>query len=249
MICYKCNTERGDDFRPNAKQCRLCSNESARRTRQKAALKEKPAFITCSVCNENKTEFRIDRGICLDCERAGGRKYRKENPEKQRNWVANNREKQATLVREWQGKQRKENPDWDYMSHHRSVIRSIIAKGTNKSKYVDCKGDRFRDWIAYQAHITVPDINIQDPDNASKWVTDHVIPCKLFLDGKYSKEIVLSWINIQPVPVEYNKSKHMNVDKEQMKAHLLRVQEYCKSHKIKSVDAYIETLKTLCETP
>lgn len=249
MICYKCNIERGDDFRPNAKQCRLCSNESAKRTRQKAEIKKKPAFITCSVCKENKTEFRINRLKCLDCERASGRQYRRENPEKGRDWIENNRAKQATLVREWQGKQRKENPNWNHMANHRTAVRSIIINGKNRSKYVDCNGDRLRDWVAFQAHITAPDINIQDPDNSTKWVIDHVIPCKLFLDGEYSKGIVLSWVNIQPVPVEYNKSKHMNVDKEQMKAHLRLVQDYCKSHKIKSVDTYIETLKTLCETP
>jgi len=247
MICYRCNIERGDDFRPNFKLCRLCCNESARQTRKKALLKEKPTFIICSICGENTTDFRTGRRQCLDCERASGRKYRKENREKSKQWIENNRERQSTLVRNWQNKQLKENPDWKYMAKHRTAVRHILLKKSTKSKYVDC--DNIIDWVNFQAHITVPNIDINDPDNASKWVVDHVIPCKLFLDGIYSKDIVLSWINIQPVSVEYNKSKHKNIDKEQLQAHLTLVQTYCGLKKIKSVDTYIETLKALCETP
>jgi hypothetical protein len=180
MICNKCNTER-DDFRRNAKQCRLCVDESARRKRQNAAFRE--------------------------------------------------------------------NPDWNYTTCQKKIVRSIID-GLNKSKYIDCDGARLRDWLRFQSYKTVPTITaVLDPSVAKKWVVAYVIPCELFLDGEYPKDIVLSWINIQPVSVEYSKSKHMNVDKEQMKAHLRRVKKYCKSRKITSVDTYIKTLKTLCETP
>ena len=177
MICNKCNTERGDDFRRNAKQCRPCADEFARQKRQSAAFKE--------------------------------------------------------------------NPEWNYTISQKKIVRSIIG-GLNKSKYIDCDGARLRDWLRFQSYRIVPTVSVLDPSTAKKWVVTYVIPCELFLDGECPKDIVLSWINIQPVSVE---SKHMNVDKEQMKAHLRRVNKYCKSRRITSVDTYIKTLRKLCKTP
>jgi hypothetical protein len=246
MICNTCHQEKGDDFGKNSKRCRLCQNAKQREYNKKVKSKDKPAFIICSKCNEKATEFRINRGECTACERKEGRKYRRENPEKGKAWIAKNRAQMAKLMREWQAKQRAENPMWATMASHRTSIRNIATGKSLTSKHVDCSHKQLNEWFRYQAPITMTEITLEDNN---EWVVDHVIPIKQFLDCIQPKEIVLTWLNVSPVPKAYNKAKFMNIDKEQCIRHLEMVKSYCKLKSVAGAEDYITALSALCETP
>lgn len=241
MICITCKQDKEDDFRKSRKVCRECDNNQARENRKKAKTKPKPEFIICRQCNEKKTEFRVNRRKCLDCERAHGRKYRQET-DKAKIWTNNNRDQMAKLVRDWQAVQRKNNPKWNAMANHRNSIAKFL-RGAHKSKYVNCTGEHFRNWIQFQFSQEMSLDN-----HSSYWVLDHVIPIKTFLDGDYSEEIVLNWMNVRPVIKEDNQKKHKNIDPIIIQNHLENVKHYTKIRKLDEDKDYISILANICET-
>ena len=253
MICPRCEKEMGDDFRPKFKICRLCCNASARLTRLKAQKKTKADHIVCNVCKERKTEFRVGRLKCVDCERTDGRSYRKKNPEKAQKWVEENREKMSELqhdayernkktIRVKYCERLKTDANFKLVTNHRAITRKMITHVVTKTKYMDCDQTRFTNWLSFQFE---GDMRL---DNKT-WASDHVIPCDYFLNKGYDKDVVLTWFNISPVTESYNLKKNKHIDKKQCIKHLDTVKSYCKLRKIKEPEKYIEALTALCETP
>ncbi len=254
MICTRCGEEKGTDFRPNRKVCRECDNEMAREYRKQLKDQPKPEFIICSQCGEKKTEFRINRGKCLDCERAHGREYR-QTTDKAKIWAENNKERMSELQHNWYDKNREEihqklseryhnDPNFKLVCSHRAALRRMASADGKTSIYMDCTGDRLRDWLKFQF---TDDMSFEN--YGTFWVLDHVIPIEKFLCGDYPKEVILSWLNTKPVLRHSNLVKNKYIDEEQCAEHHTSVVKYLKIRKIK-VDAkdYLSALKTFCET-
>lgn len=251
MICTKCNKDKGTDFRKFRKVCRECDNATAREYRKTFKDKEKPDHIICSVCKEHKTEFRLNRKKCLDCERAFGRKYRS-TTDKAKIWTENNREKMSELQHRWYEKEKPNirersnirymnDPNFRIAKNHRNSIRCLILNQQKSSKFLNCSKTRLLNWLQYQF---VDDMSFEN--YGTVWVVDHVIPVNEFLSGAQPSEIVLNWINIQPVNPTKNLTKNKHIDKSQCSIHLENVKHYFKIRKIEEDKEYIRVLESHC---
>ena len=245
-ICKSCNEEKGINcFAPHRLVCRICDN-----LKKQKRLKEKvkPEFIICITCNKQKTEFRINRKKCLDCEREFGRNYRK-TTDKAKVWVDNNKEKMAILQHKSYEKNKKEickkrkdrlNTDLLYKLcvAHRTSLRQLINNSCKKSKYVNCSSDRLINWIQYQFTDGMTLENHGD-----FWTIDHILPIKLFLSGEVNEKIILNWVNVKPVVKEYNLKKNQFLDKNQCVIHLENLKNYYKIRNLKVDIEYLQELE------
>ena len=251
MICTKCNKDKGTDFRKNRKVCRECDNEIAREQRKKDKLKKKPEFIICRVCGEKKTDFRINRKKCLDCEREHGRNYRR-TTDKAKIWAENNKERMSELRRNYYVKEKenikekrrerfKTDEKFKLSQKHRSSLYRFV-KGGKTSKYVNCKGEQFRNWLQFQFE---EDMTIENYGEV--WAVDHVIPVEKFLKGEYSSDVILNWMNIQPIYAKKNLTKNKYIDSNQCAKHLKNLEHYLEQRNYKDTCNYVHILKTFCK--
>lgn len=253
-ICTKCEQDKGNDFRKNRKVCRECDNELARLRTLKNKEKQKPEFIICNVCNEKKTEFRINRGSCLDCERSNGRNYRRTTT-KAKEWTENNKERMSELQHNWYETHKKEicekrterlktDEKFKKGEDHRKMIRSCF-KSYQDNDALNCNAKKLHNWIKFQF---VEDMTTEN--YADVWTFDHVIPVDAFLKDKFSESIILNYLNICPVLKKKNLSKNKHFDYEQCMTHLENVVKFNKEDD--DIKNYVIALKhyiQICETP
>ena len=250
MKCQRCEQDKGDDFRPNRKVCRECDNEMAREYRKKLKERKKPSFIICKQCGEEKTNFRINRKKCLDCEREHGRNYR-QTTDKAKIWANNNKGRMLELQHNWFQKEKnninektkdryKNDEKFSFACKHRGGVRHLIKNGKT-SKYVNCNGERFRNWLQYQF-----DDKMSFENHGTYWVADHLIPIDNFLSEKHDKKLILNWINIHPCTKNHNLVKNKHINKQECQKHLENVRHYYKVRELEEDKEYIEVLEKLC---
>lgn len=242
-ICSKCNKEKKTDFRKHRTVCRVCDNLLAREKRKKdkeLTKTNKPSEILCKKCNKICTEFRYNRKTCLPCEREHGRKYRK-NTTKAKEWIENNRERMKKLQRNHQMKKRL-NPKWKEVDSNRKVISYVCIKDDFKSKHLDCTGKRLKNWILFQFCI-YSNLGMTFENHGKLWEFDHVFPCKMYIDDKLPKNIVLSWLNIRPLLKQFNQSKKYELKKNDLISHLKNIQKYFRLHDLQIENDYVIELK------
>lgn len=246
-ICSICKEEKGSDFRPNRTVCRICDNLIAKDKRIKDKEKIKPETIFCKICKQEKSNFRVNRKKCLDCEREHGKNYRK-TTEKAKIWVENNKDKMSELQHKSYEKnkkkiceKRKDRLKTDHLYKlsdlHRNALRQLLKRSSKTSKYVNCTGERLINWIQYQF------IDNMSFDNYGEvWVIDHVLPIKLFLSKESTDKIILNWINVKPVLKTFNLKKNEYIDKEQCNIHLENLKNY---YKVRNLDIDTDYLQEL----
>lgn len=251
MICQKCKEDKGTDFRKNRTVCRECDNESAREYRKQLKEREKPASIICQVCEETKMEFRVNRNKCLDCERIHGRKYR-QTTDKAKIWAENNKDRMTELQHNWYEKEKsnilakmnaryQNDNDYRLAKNHRTSLCRVIKNPNTASEYVNCSGDRLKDWLEFQftEEMTF--------DNYGRvWTVDHVVPVYTFLLGQYPSDIVLNWFNICPVPKKRNLTKNKHMDTDQCLEHLENIREYTEIRNLETDTSYTGVLESIC---
>lgn len=250
-ICNTCSLDKGEDFRRNRKVCRECENQMARDKRKHDKEKSKPDHIVCKQCGEEKADFRVNRAVCLDCEKKYGREYRR-TTDKAKIWTEKNREKMSRLQHEWYEKSKetisakickriKEEPAFRLATRSRAGIRTLLKQQGKKSKYVNCSGERLRDWFQFQFHDGMCWENY-----GSLWTSDHVIPIDRFLNGDQSKETVFDWLNTQPLIKKQNLTKNKHMTLEECQDHLEKAKLYLKIRKLEQ-SSYLQELESFCD--
>ena len=251
MICNICNIEKGDDFRKGMRFCRECHNAKARAKRLEDKNRKKPDTITCNKCGVVTSNFRVNRGACIPCEREHGRAYRR-NTTKAKEWATANPERMSELQHSWYSKQKgvirekvkdriKSDPNFKLARDHRAALRSLV-KGGKTSKYVNCDGERLRNWMQVQLE---GDLTLKD--HGSLWVFDHVIPIDTFLSGIHPENCVLNWRNVRPIPKHDNLKKNKHFTIEECRKHFETVSAYDSLRRLEQDEEYMEVLKSICE--
>jgi len=226
----------------------------AREYRKKLKERTKPKSIICRVCGYQKTEFRINRKKCLDCEREHGRGYRKET-DKAKVWVENNRDRMSELQHQWYEKERtnildrmkkryQNDGDFRLAKNHRialSPLTRTCEEKTATSEFVNCDSNRLQDWLEFQFTKQMSLGNY-----GRVWTLDHVLPVNTFLSGKFSSDIVLNWFNVQPLYKKSNLVKNKYIDTDQCLEHLENIREYTEIRNLKPDGNYISVLESIC---
>lgn len=184
----------------------------------------------CKKCKKNKDliNFRKNRRSCKDCEREYGRKYRRENPEKSKNWVKNNSEKMQFLQHKWyinnkekiNGKFRdryKSDIIFKKIKNYRTALNHIIGGKQKTNKYIKCSKKHLLNWIEF----CFTD-NMSFKNYGKIWVVDHVIP----LNENIEFDILSCWYNIMPVLNKYNLKKNKYIDPKQLLKHKKNLIEF-----------------------
>jgi hypothetical protein len=251
-ICSTC----GEEFEKYSKtlKCRPCHRKYANayyaankeklkalQAKYESKSKDKTGEKECKECKETKScsEFRPCRAMCLDCERAYGRAYRKENPDKAQAWIENNKERMQELsrasyeknrknIRERASERRKTDPQYKLRQDCKRRVSSFLSSqsGTKHVKLIGCTPCQFRDWIEsrFEKDMTW--------DNYGElWHADHVIPVSHFdLTNDDQKFLCWSWANTCPMYAVANMHKKNKIDTDQILKHSEAVAEYAESH-------------------
>ena len=238
-ICKTCDESKPiTRFGTRCLSCRDCYNKARREKRREIkpelrARDEPQTHRTCNNCNEEKkiTGFRTNRRVCIDCERTRGRAYRKANPDKQREWVAANREKMSELqhnhyekhkekIRSIEKVRYQNDETFKAVKNHRSALNNMYKSGGKTSKYLPFKGDEFRKWIEASLETGMTKANY-----GVYWNFDHVLPLDLYEDEFYNK-FLKQLFNIRPVVCKDNLTKNKYIDKDLFNKHIKGVEAY-----------------------
>jgi hypothetical protein len=208
----------------------------------------------CRICNIEKIgdEFRPKRRVCKECERAHGRKYRKENSHKSKQWAKNNKERMKELQSNWYKSNKKQinikfkqryhdtSSSFKKIKNYRTAITHMLGGKQKTNKYIGCHVNRLKDWCKYCFEK-----GMSLDMYAKTWVVDHVIP--LNLSEKYDFESLAKWYNIMPVKSVYNLQKNKYIDSQQLQLHLKNIKKYLQVRKLKIDQEYMKLLAKLLE--
>lgn len=253
-ICTRCGEERGDDFHPNNKKCRICTNELARESRKKLKDKPRPDTITCKKCGEETKDFRTNRKVCIPCEREHGREYRR-TTDKAKIWAANNRERMSELQHEWYEKNKKDigknqrariknDPVLSLVTKHRASLSLMVGGKLKKTKYCELSGNDFRHWICFQHKRGMNLENYND-----EWVLDHVIPVHALQQGIVEQDAVLHWLNVRPLSKVENLRRNKYADQEDCLQHLKIAEVYVEMQNLdkSKYEPYLSALQSFAK--
>ena len=203
---------------------------------------------TCRICKKTKdiSEFRKNRGECVDCERGEGRKYRQDNKEIAKKWTEDHKEQHDKLKSDWAKSHREHinkkhydryTTDEDYRKvvlYRKRVQEFLGNRRKTTCELLDCDEDTFRKWISFcfKENMTVENYG-------DVWVGDHVIPIN---EEKEEFETIAKWFNIMPVDKKYNLKKNKYIDKEQLKTHLSNLEKFCDENNIQRDEKYFSLL-------
>jgi hypothetical protein len=211
----------------------------------------------CRNCNKNLpvSMYRLNTLMCKDCDREGGRSYRKNNPEKALDWVKNNREKMSDIQANW-SRSNKENINYKLRTrakvdkrvaelnlYRRRLVNSFML-GKDCSD-LDAESLIFGKWIQKNMDITMT------KDNHGEWCFDHIIPI-FYISLNYSiKTSVLGWFNITPVVTKHNLQKNKYITPIQAEEHLGKLIRFIAEEEIEidfNIQTYINLLTEIKNT-
>lgn len=208
----------------------------------------------CNKCKVQKddNDFRPKRRICKDCERKQGREYRKNNPEKSKEWADKNKERMKELQSNWYNSNKNkintkfrdryndESSDFKKIKNYRTALNHMIRGKQKTNKYVGCDSRYLKDWCEY---CLEDNMTIESYSNT--WVIDHVIP--LDFSEQYCFEVLTKWYNIMPVENKYNLVKNKYLDREQLFKHNEKLKSYSKNSNLNLDIEYRELLARLLD--
>lgn len=222
-LCIKCNDEKPiSRFRPSSNVCKDCVNNRMRTyfkgyyEQNKVRLKEiekirneklaeRLDMDSIKICNEcslekKQREFRLNRKNCLDCER----KYHKEfKMDKRHNDI---------LFR--------------IIDNCRTRLSYSVKKLKNNStiEYLGVKDTFLITWLEFCL-----DEKMSFDNYGEYWHVDHVIPVSRF-NIKTEDEIYIcfNWKNLSPLSAKENLTKSNNILKNQILAHIEKLNEFNK---------------------
>ena len=205
----------------------------------------------CRVCEQEKydEEFRPTRRVCKDCERAKGREYRRQNKEKSKKWVEENKDRMRELQSEWyqsnkerinsKFRQRYHDKDSDFkkIKDYRTAINRMLGRTQKTNIYIGCKRENLIKWCEYcfEEDMTMKNYG-------TFWTVDHVIPLNILKEEPELFDIVTKWYNIMPVTIEYNLKKNKKIDMAQITNHKLKIQMFLEHDEYKLDQKYIKLL-------
>lgn len=113
----------------------------------------------------------------------------------------------------------------------RNKIKKLIKGQLQSFKLLNCSKDFLLKWLEYNF-----DENMNFKNYGSYWHIDHVIPCAKFnFTNEEDVKFCVSWTNLQPLEAKLNLSKNDKIDKELIKLHYKKVQEFANKNNI-SID-------------
>lgn len=282
--CKTCgHTGEDSEFVKGENTCKPCNNEKRKKKyaedneyREKlkanqretnAKLKDKPkpeGEKECTCCGETKdaSEFRPNRGECLDCERKNGREYRQGEvgKEKAKQWVEDNKDQMTKLQAEWyQDNKKKINEKYVERYHSDKAFKfkvlqrarissALCGKSKHTDEYLECTNAFFAEWMKFWCERENDD-DFTLETHGKIWEVDHVIPCATFdLEDEDEQLTCFNWRNTMPLKAEINNSKHAKIDKDQIKKHWKNLEKFHKLKKLeipkKFKELYAKHLKT-----
>ena len=237
-------------YRGNDK-CKNCLKEEQRErnklNREKMiALKNDPKMKdkpkVCRRCKETKTisDFRINRGECIGCERTSGRKYNKENKSIRQKWQDKNKEHFDELRAERYQRKKPEirkkytdrcKNDKCFKIHQtlKKRLQGCIKKVKSTEEYTGAKYAETVKWLEY---------NFTDEMNwknhGTYWDIDHVIPVSRWnLNDEKHVEMCFNWKNLSPLEKGKNRNeKRDKIDIEQVTRHIENLKKYHKENEL-----------------
>jgi hypothetical protein len=205
----------------------------------------------CKICEEEKEDdqFRPKRCQCKDCEKSNGRKYRRENPDKSKKWVSENKDRMSELQANWYKSNKTKinekfkeryhdtNSDFKKIKNYRTAINHMLNGHQKTNKYIGCKRDLLVEWMTY---CFEDGMNMEN--YGTFWTVDHVIPLDLTSKNPELFDMISKWTNIMPVLSTYNLTKNKRVDKEQVNKHSEKLRHFLNHKKIRD-NIYEEYLR------
>ena len=117
---------------------------------------------------------------------------------------------------------RKNDPVYKISVICRNRIKKLIKGEHKTSKLIDCTKDFLIKWL--QSNFT-PEMTFEN--HGSYWHVDHVIPCKYFdLTNEKQLKMCFHWSNLQPLKAITNLSKKDTLNKEEIKNHWLKINDF-----------------------
>jgi len=215
-ICDKCNCIKTIDkyrkytYKENSYSitCKKCLNElDKKRKINKRKQKLENSTHKCEKCNEEKSFIHFaklkkfyKKKICLSCYPSFLKEQKTEWCKNERNNNLNYRLKKSIAAR----------------------LRAVLNKETSTMNYIGCNIQFLREWFEF---------NFTDEmswDNyGSFWSIDHIIPVSKFdLIDETQKNKCWNWTNLVPVQVNYNSSKRQNIDLNQVKNIIEKLEKF-----------------------
>lgn len=211
----------------------------------------------CKKCETEKSDedFRDNRRVCKECEKAHGREYRRNNKEKSKKWVEENVDRMKELQANWYHENKEkintkfresyysQDTDFKKIKNYRTAINHMLGGTQKTNQYIGCKRDKLIEWCksSFEEGMTMENYGVY-------WVVDHVIPLDTLKSSPELFKILTPWYNIMPVISSFNLQKNKKIDVEQIRKHLENINEF---RKLKPDQEYLNYLRDtlLRETP
>lgn len=160
----------------------------------------------CKIEQDRLKDFYFNSSQCKTC----CKQYAKENRDKRKIWVENNKDKLREYQRNYWNERRKKDPNLRLIHNHRIRIRQAL-KGIYKSEsslvLLGCKTEELK------KHIESLFTEGMNWLNYGEWEIDHIRPCASFdLSDPKQQEQCFHYTNLQPLWKYDNRVKSDKVD-------------------------------------
>jgi hypothetical protein len=233
-ICLKCNENKPIENyyeKNHTTICKDCHNYKRRQRYNTDEEYRKKVIKERSICKHNKVLERQkileEQQLLIGIE---NKQCRYCNEIKHKDRFRHNRRKCRDCERD--------EPLEKFKRYIRTRIYNCL-KGYNKSKhsyeYLGCTPSEYFEYIFnYNNNYNI--------DNYGKlWHIDHVIPISKFnLDNPEETLLAFNWRNTMPLSSSENLSKNNKIIKEQVNAHIIKLQEYHITNKLDLPQVYFQ---------
>lgn len=232
-------------------------------------LLENPEFYfkprLCDKCGLNRIEgeFRVNRKVCINCERQYGRKYNKDHHEVRTKWVSEHKDQMVKLLSDWYQKNKPSinqryrercanDPSFKVHRLEKDRLLKCIDKVKKTEDYLGTSFENVARWLEY---------NFIDgmtwENHGTVWDIDHVIPVSLWdLTNQDHNDVCFNWKNLTPLASNVNRHvKRNKIVMGQVTRHVVALERYVKEQNIDQLELlnflikYDQQLVALGETP
>ena len=218
----------------------------------------------CPYCGEIKLleYFRHNRQKCHECEKKDGRNYRQSDTGKinSKQWVNNNKEYMAKLQSNWyetnKQKIRSKNTEriandpvyklkndikmylgFTLKDSFKDEVNNKLHNDKDIIEYINCTIAFYIEWLKFNM---TPEMTFAN--HGEYWQMDHVIPKNKFdLTDNKQIEFCYNWSNVSPIIKNINLSKHDEINIEQIKKHIIKLEKFVNLKELE----YIDKIKTI----
>lgn len=166
----------------------------------------KKTCYKCKIEQDRLKDFYFNCSLCKIC----AKEYAKNNRDKQKIWVENNKEKIREYQRNYWKERRKKDPTLRLIHNHRTRVRQAL-KGIYKSEsslvLLGCKTEELKQ------HIESLFQDGMNWLNYGEWEIDHIRPCASFdLSDIVQQKECFHYTNLQPLWKHDNRLKSDKTD-------------------------------------